>query len=232
MGRRNEMVNRKKALKFVVTVLWITAVAMALLITGNQSLLSTLAVFITLVILSILAYRTNDVSFRKALFGIRRDNLLKSIIWGLGLTGVAFGVLKATGLSIGLPIVAQAIGDSIRNIVVLGFAPVVETVFFASVVYALIFSRTKSRAITLWGTSAIFALAHVAAYVQGFYNYPSFVSGFDALGANVGSFLAAFLFMASTLTVQRRLKNLAFSMVYHFGTNLVITITTFVIFAF
>ncbi len=214
------------ALRTVITLLFISAIFFIILIPGNTDLLTTLAVFIAMLGFSILIYRTKDPKLRNALFGIPRKNLLKSIIWGV-IFGVGFFVIaQLTGLSIGLPRLFGSISDTVRSITVLYFAPVLESVFFQSVVYAFLISRGISRTGALLGHAAIFATAHTAAYVIGFYNYPSFVEGFSAIQANIGAFASVFIFAIIGMLFMRqpKINNLAFIIVFHFIVNLTITV--------
>ena len=222
----------KKSISRVITLLFFVAVVMTLLIAENNKLVTMLAVYISMTVISILAYRTRNNKFRNELFGIRTDNLLKSVIWAIAFVVLFYGVAKATGLTIGLPSVPASIGSTITTIIVLGFAPILESIFFSSVLYALLVSNGISRTLSLFLHSIIFAGAHVAAYITNFYEYPSFVLGLSAIQQNIGSFFAAFLFATIGLYIMRlkTINNLAFLIIFHLGLNFVITILLSVIF--
>lgn len=214
---------RENSLKIVVTLLIATLISIVILIAGNQSLLSLLSVYIAMILVSIFAYTTKD-SLKSYLFGLPQKNLAKSILWGVGVGGLFYLVAKITGLSIGLPNLPQSIGDTVRNVIILGFAPIIESVFFQSVVYAFIYSRTKSEKTALFGQAGLFSVAHVSAYISGFYNYPSFTEGLSAFYMNIGAFVSAFLFaiIAMYILNKPKIRNLAFPIVFHFIMNLVL----------
>jgi len=135
------------------------------------------------------------------------------------------------GFSIGTIRLPQTIGDTIQTIVVVGFAPIVETIFFQSVVFAFLLNITSKRG-AFFGQALIFSLAHVAAYVSGFYNFPAFTQGLSAFAANAGSFLAAFLFALIVMffMLKKNIRNLWFGIIFHAILNLVILTSLAVIF--
>lgn len=219
-------------LKLVTSLLVGILILMAILISGNQSLATLLAVYIAMILISLFIYSSKNLGFKQYLFGIRKENLTKSILWGIGLTVVFYVVAKATGLTIGLPNLPNAIGDSVRKIIVLVFAPVIETIFFQSIVFAYAYSLNRNKLVAIILTSILFAVAHVSAYVTGFYSYPTLPEGLQALGQNIGAFVSAFIFSSVALFFQLKkgINNLAFTIIFHAGLNTVITLLLSVVF--
>ena len=220
----------KKSLKGVIILLTVTSIIMVLLIAGNNSLLSLLSVYIAMIIVSIVVYSIKD--FRENLFGLGKNNLGKSLLFAALFAG-GFWLLTRIipGFAIGTPLVPQSIGGTIRGIVIVGFAPIIESVFFQSVSYAVLRSFL-SKGFSIVGQAVLFSFAHIAAYVTGFYNYPSFAQGLDAATANISSFIAAFIFaiVGMIILVRPRINNLAFIIVFHGLLNLIILTTLVVLF--
>jgi len=188
-------------------------------------LIQVLAVYIAMVGISILAYRTKDPKFSSNLIGLGRKNLGRAVFLAVVVGGVFFLVTKLVpGFSIGTIRLPQSIGDTIRNIVVLYFAPVVESIFFQGFIFAFLRNFMSVR-FALISQAIIFSVAHVAAYVQGFYNYPAFTQGLTAFQANAGSFIAAFLFAYITMfiLIKKNVRNMWFAIIFHFLLNLIIT---------
>ncbi len=223
----------KQGIQNVIGVSFLALILLVVFIAGNPAVAILLSVYISMMTVSVLAYRTPQ--FRDNLLGIRGGQSLRtSIVLGVAYTAVFFLVIKLIPFaSIGLPMLPQTIGETLRTIIVLVFAPVVETIFFQSVVYAVLLTTFRSKLVAFWGQAGIFSTAHVAAYVTGFYNYPSFAIGVSAVQANIGSFVAAFLFasVAMFFLLRKNINNLAFAIVFHAGLNLVILTSLTVIFA-
>lgn len=222
---------KENSLKSVIAVLVAVSIIMVLLISGNNTLLTTLAVYIAMTIICILAYLLKS-DIRPTLIGIKKNNLIMTIILGLGMTFLFYIIAQITGLSIGLPRLPGAISDSVRQIVVLGFAPIIESVFFQSIVFSFLLVLTKNKWMSIVGQAVVFAFAHLGAYVSGFYSYPTLPAGLLALGQNLGSFISAFLFafLCMVILTNKKVDNLAFAMVFHFGLNLVISVFLSVVF--
>ena len=221
-----------KTLKVIEYFCYAVLIFLALLVTNNNTLLTNLAIYMALLLVSISAYRNSD--FQPYLFGLGGKNFVKSITYALGIGLSFFFILKLLPFgSIGLPRLPQTIGENIRYIVILGIAPIVETIFFQSVVYAFLRKTTGSSKIAFFGQAVIFSVAHVSAYISGFYNYPSFTEGLSAIQANIGAFSSAFLFaiVAMYFQIQPKIKNLAFTMVFHGILNGIILTSLSLLFA-
>jgi len=222
-------VANKKALNAVVILMSITAVILVILIAGNNSLLSLLSVYIGMLVISITIY--NQKQFQPHLIGLGRKNLGRSLFFAFLLAGIFFLITRLIpGFSIGLPRVPQTIAQDLRNFIVLYFAPVIESVFQV-VMYAVLRTITSVRNAIL-GQGALFSTAHTAAYVTGFYNYPSFTEGLSAVSANLGAFVAAFIFaiVGMFILLKPKIRNSVFLMVFHFLLNLIILATLTILF--
>ncbi len=234
------MVN-KKALGFTSLAIIVVLVLLSLLIAGNNSLLQTLAVYIVFLLVAVLIYRSPML--KPYLLTINKDNLGFSVALAVGISGAFYLLTRIIpGFSIGLPNLPQSIGSQVRQVVIFGFAPFIESIFFQSIVFALLLfigleylNMKKGTAISfaLFGQAIIFALSHVAAYISGFYNYPDFVSGVGAFQANIGSFIAAFTFavIAQSLTLWKKVNNLVFTIIFHALLNIIIFVALSLIFS-
>ncbi|MEM3075083.1 MAG: CPBP family glutamic-type intramembrane protease [Candidatus Pacearchaeota archaeon] len=221
----------KQDIKSTILLLITTSVLLGILIAGNNSLLSLLSVYIAFIIISIVAYYNND--FKKDLILLSKKNLGYSIIFAVVLSGFFYLIVKFIPyFSLGLPIVPNAIADSLKTIIIIIFAPIVESVFFQSVVYVLLLNLFKSKSFAFIGQAFLFALAHVSAYVTGFYNYPEFTQGLTAVYANIGAFLSAFLFaiIGMFFLLRDKINNLAFIITFHALMNLIILTSLVVVF--
>jgi len=210
-----------KKIKGVLSLIGIVASILVILITGNATLLPILGSYVGMLMVSFVIYSSRV--YQPDLVGLSKSNLFKSIVWAMILGGVFFITTKiAPQLSIGLPRISLSIGDTLYMVVVLFFAPVVESIFQAST-YGII-SSFSSKNSALIGQALIFSVAHVAAYITGFYNYPSLVQGMTAINANLASFIAVFIFayIGMMFTLKFKINNLAFLIVFHFLVNLVI----------
>ena len=221
----------RSGLKIAISLMLGATIMLVLLIAGNSDLLTVLAVYIAMLLLSIVAYRSPNKSFTNNLVGLSKKNLGRSILWAGLLGGGFFLATKLIpGFSIGTIRLPQAIGETIQAFVIIGFAPVVETVF--QVVMFAWFRTFTSVRWALFGQAGLFSAAHVSAYVSGFYNYPEFAQGLQAVNANLGSFVAAFVFayVGMLFLIRPKIKNMAFLIIFHAILNLVILTSLSVIF--
>lgn len=224
-----------KKIKGVISLIFITSIILVILIAGNDTLFSLLSVYIAMLSLSYLIYTSKD--FKYDALGLSKTNLTRSFIWALILGAVVYGVASLTGIAIGVPRLPQAISDTVRSIIVLGFAPVVETIFFQGAVFAVLLntfegkSRKNAIMYAIIGQALLFSIAHVSAYVTGFYDYPSVAQGLGALSSNIGAFISAFIFALISMFVvlRSRISNLAFVIFFHFFVNLIVTVALAVI---
>ena len=97
-------------------------------------------------------------------------NLLKSTLYGI-IFGIGFLVATSIipGFSIGIPLLPQAISDTMRGFVVKWVAPIVETIIFQGAFFGigmLMFKKSVWKANIF--QALIFAISHVGAYVTGF----------------------------------------------------------------
>lgn len=218
----------KKALKITINLLFLSLILLGILIAGNFSLASLLLVYIGMLGISVLAYKSNQYKEKLIYLRLEKLSLTRSILWAGAIAIVFFLATRLVpGFSLGLPLLPQAISDTVRNIIVLGFAPIVESIFFQSVIFAVLFVTFSSKRIAFWGQAVLFSVAHVSAYVTGFYNYPSFAQGLSSITANLGAFISAFVFavIVMAVTLRKRVNNLAFTIFFHAFINLIIQLT-------
>jgi len=231
IGGRSRKMAVKRKFKNVIRLSFTLMIILALLIAGNESLLSLLIVYIVFLGISILAY-TSKTSFRKDLIRLKFDkSLWVSVSFAVVLgIGFYFATRFIPFFQIGLPLTPGSISSTLRGWIINVFAPIIESVFLQSVVYAVWKSFHAKTA--LIGQAIVFAFAHVAAYVSGFYSYPNFTEGFSAVYANLGGFIAAFTFalLAMFITLRKRINNLAFTILFHAVLNFIIFTTLVVIF--
>lgn len=212
----------KKIIKSTIALISLVLIFLVMFIAGNQSLLTTLAVYIAMLLVAIFIY--NSKQYQKDLIGISKKNLFRSFLFAFLLAGVFLIVTKFfPGASIGLPLIPQAISDTIRQVIIVGFAPIVESIFQV-VMFAVLLGFGWKITTALFGQALLFSMAHIAAYISGFYSYPTFVQGVDAVTANMGSFIAAFIFafVGMYVLIKPKIRNITFLIVFHALVNLII----------
>lgn len=178
-------------------ILGIFLLLTVVLVTQPPAIFKVLLVFDIMLGASYFVYRFSDAKDLATPINLQSKSLIPSIIFGavLGLGFFLFTRL-VPGASIGLPLLPGAISDQLRYIVVAYVAPVAEEIFFRGALlgyFLLVFGKNKKvRVIVL--QAFLFAVAHISAYITGFYNYPNIVQGLDAVTANLASFSFPFIF--------------------------------------
>lgn len=225
---------QKKESKNVKILLWASIILIGVLWGTNPPAKDALGAYLIFSVIGVFAYTFSD--FRNKLIGINTKNIIFSAMLALGLGALFLLATKIIpGLSVGIPILPNAISDSLRFIIVVIFAPIVEEILFRGVILGFLLSITKGKQFrSIMVTSLLFAIAHLTAYVTGFYAYPNFTQGLEAFGANIASFIAAFLFstVVSLFVLRRDVKNLVFAIVFHFIVNLIVFTTFASVFLF
>ncbi len=197
------------------------------------------AIIINLIFLGIGLFIYSLREFQDDLIGIKKFFSLNSLIavgFGLLLGGV-FLVLTffIPFLSLGFPRLPSSIGDNIQFIFVVIFAPIVETIFFQSGIFAF-FRNFNPKRKFLWIIimSLLFSLFHLAAFIFGFYTL-DLAQGATAFLSNLSSFITAFLFsfVAMLFALRKGVAkaNLLFIIVFHMflnATALTLAVVTFV----
>lgn len=209
-------------------------IGLAILFGTNPPARNNVLIYLIFLIVSLLIYRTT--TFQRVIIGIDGKNAFLTILFGLG-AGLAYFFLTKflPGLSLGVPLLPNAIGDSLKLIIVVIIAPFVEEIFFRGSLLAYLrdFNPSEKK---LWRAiliqAVLFALAHLGAYISNFYDYSSIGTGFGALGANISVFIAAFLFavIAGYIDTRRKVRNLWFSITFHLIINALVFTSLSVIF--
>lgn len=223
------MDSRKKEIKNIVTFTIGSLILLLLIFVAIPPSQGAMGVYLFGLIIALVVY--NNKTLQNDLFGIsfKGNKLIKSIVYGI-IFGAVFLLATALvpGLSLGLPLLPNAISDNIRLFVIIFVAPIIETIIFQGAIFGYFRSITKPKtAITI--QALIFALAHIASYVTGFYAYPDFTTGLSAILANISSFFAAFLFawLAGWFVAKDGIRNLLFVMIFHMILNSVIYVQAF-----
>ena len=220
------MVKLKKESKNVRMLAVGFIIALVFLFGTNPPARNNLLTYILFFGLSFFIYGLPSV--QKHIIGISQKNLGRSIGFGFLAGGGYYLLAKIVpGLSLGLPILPNAIGDGLTFFLVVVVASVGEELAFRGglLAYIRIFKPTKKNitlAIILQGV--LFGLAHVGSYIVGFYNYPNLPAGLTAFGANIGAFMIATTFgiLAGYFVTRDGIKNLAFAIIFHSLLNLII----------
>lgn len=221
----------KKALKVVIGLLFFVAILLLFFMT-DQNLVKLLAIYVGMVVLSIIAFWYKDLKEELIGIGINKS-LYYSIGYGLIFGGLFYLATRVIpGFSIGIPFLPQSISDQARKFIVLFFAPVVETIFFQGAVFGILYNYVN-KTVAFLGQAVLFASFHIGAYVTGIYQYPNLGEGLLALGQNLGAFISAFIFalVCMFLIMRKRINNLTAGIVFHFIVNLIVTTMAIIIFA-
>ena len=218
----------------VIRLIFALAFLLAFLFVINPLTRTALGIYLFFLVVSYLVYSSSV--YQNVLIGLSKRNIGRSLIWAAILGGSFYILTKFfPGFSLGLPILPNAISDQLKFFIVVGVAPIVETIMFQGALFAYVREFNPSKSRMLWAViiqAFAFALFHIGAYVSGFYTYPTFTEGLSAIGANISSFIAAFAFafLAGIFVIRDGIKNLAFVAVFHFILNLIIFTNLTVIF--
>lgn len=173
-------------------------------------------------IYSIKAYDDDKIPLK-----LRLNDIGIAFAFGFLLTSCFFIITSfIPGLSIGIPVLPNSISGELQFFLVVIVAPIVETLFFQGAVFAYFLNFNPSKKLKwliIIVQALIFALAHLGAYVAGFYAYPGWVEGFSALGDNISAFITAFVFalIAGGIASKKGIENLLVAMLFHLGMNLI-----------
>jgi len=161
----------------------------------------------------------------------------KTFVWMIGgvFVGLAILSLSYFGLSIGVPLLPNSIGNNLRWIVVSVFSPIFEDILrFSLFGFVLYLTRKCSKsscsinkkyvllAVTI--QALFFVVIHFSAYATGFYEAPTALGAFTGLSAVSASLIAAFIFAWITgfICSLDGVKTYALSIVAHFVINTVL----------
>jgi len=192
-----------------------------------------LGVYLFGLVIAFLVYSTK--TSQKYLIGLSLTGIKagRSLLFGI-IFGAGFLLATALipGLSLGYPILPNAISDQVRFFIVTIVAPIAETIIIQGAIFGFLKGLVSTRTAIIL-QALIFAIAHIAAYVTGFYSYPDFATGFGAVFANISAFFAAFLFalLAGWFVSKDGIKNLLFVIIFHAILNIVIYAKSFSIIA-
>src|SRR3990167_7068040 len=183
--------------------------------------------YITFIIVSILVYSTKQ--FQSLLIGIDGGSkLVRSLLLALFI-GVVFYVSTKLipGLSLGLPILPNAISDQLKFFIIVICAPIAEELLFRGSLmgYTRTYNSSKRFLIIAIVIQAVlFSLFHVGAYITNFYELPSLLVGISAISANISAFIAALIFglIAGFFVTRDGVRNLWFSIFLHIIINFII----------
>jgi len=203
-----------------------TLIFLGILYATNPPLKDNLFTYMILLGIAILVYSSRF--YQKFLIGIETKTLFKSFFYAILLTLSFFLMTKLIpGLSIGVPLLPQAISDTLRFSIIVFFAPIVEEIFFRGSLMAYIknLQPSKSRVqIVIIIQAILFALAHLGAYITNFYDYSTITVGLSVFWANVSVFISAGLFgyISGFIVSKPKINNLVFSILFHGGVNFLI----------
>ena len=186
---------------------------------------------------SFLVYRFS--SFQQILIPLsfsEKNHFGRSILMGAIAGGFFFFTTKLIpGLSLGLPLLPGTISETFKLVIIIVAAPFFEEIFFRGAVLGF-FRNTSLGKKNVWfaiiGQAILFAFAHLGAYVLGFYNYPSFAQGLDAVTQNISAFMAAVIFgiVVGFFVTRQKTQNLWFAIIFHALLNLIIFTSLSVVF--
>lgn len=221
----------KNTIKISVAILFL----LAFLYVVNPPAQAPLAIYIIFIIVAIAIYSLKQ--FQSSLIGFSSNRIGTSVVLAIFLGGIYYFATKLIpGFSLGLPLLPQAISDTLKFFIVVIVAPIVETIVFQGALLGYVRSFNNSRrqlVIAIVIQAAVFSTFHLAAYISGFYSLPSFVEGLSAISANLSAFLAAFLFalIAGIVVVNNGIRNLTFVAILHLILNLIVYTSLSVVFA-
>jgi membrane protease YdiL (CAAX protease family) len=218
----------EKSRKTTASVIIGTLLLLAVVIATSPPIFDKLIPYIILLSISYMTYLISPFMRYASTISFKGESAIRAASWGV-VFGVGFYALTrfVPGLSIGIPTLPAAISDSLESVIIVGVAPIVEEIFFRGVLLAFLLSTPlgrKNQWFAIVGQAALFALAHVGAYITGIYEYPAFAVGLDAFMMNIGAFMAAFAFglLAGVFVNRNRIKNLTFAIVFHSIVNAIL----------
>lgn len=127
--------------------------------------------------------------------------------------------------SLAYPRFPGAIGQGLRWFLICFVTPIVETLFFQSVIFAFFSNFSKNhKYIFIIVASFCFSIFHLASYILGFYQL-DIVQGWTAFTSNISAFITAFLFSLTAMIFALRKgvekANVTFIIVFHAGLNII-----------
>ncbi len=182
------------------------------------------------IFICILAYATTILGGYLLGFG---DNKTFHIVSGLVIGAIYIIVASIIpGFSIAYPQIPAQIGATLQKTIVVGVAPIVETVFFLGVVLALLLQLGLGKHLAIWIQGVIFSLFHLGAYIIDLYSY-SLGEGFLGFTMNISVFLSALIFgvLSGYIVTHYRWRGLLVAMVIHAMINLFAIIQLTIMFA-
>lgn len=202
------------------------AIVLAILVGIFRDSVTSLMVYVVMLFVAYFIYK--DPQQSSEALGLGSKNIQRSALWAVLLGGGFYFVTKLIpGASIGLPLLPNTISEQFRFIIIVALAPLVETIFFQGALFAYIKRMSPSKknlyiAITI--QAVLFSMAHLAAYIVGFYSYPNILSGILGFSQNISAFISAFLFawLAGFFVSMDGIKNLWFVVIFHALLNLII----------
>ncbi len=185
-------------------------------------------IYTILSLVSLVIYSLSE--FQDSLVGINLEKLGSQILYGLGVALVFITAkIMIPGFSIGIPITPESVSSSVRAIILLGFAPVVETILTVGALLGFI-SYMESGGVQITKTqfwianisqSIFFASLHLFAYVSGWYNAPTTGIALAGISAESSAFVAAFFFslLVGFVSTRKEVRSLVPAIVAHFVVN-------------
>jgi hypothetical protein len=192
-----------------------------------------LGVQIVLLIICFIAYAFK--SYSNSLEGIEPKTFWSCTGFGLLIgIGYIFVVSLIPAFSIGFPLVSNSIGSNLKAFIVLGVAPLGESIFFLGTLLGFLRRNKKvNKHLAIAITSIAFSFFHLGAWITGLYELPGFSSGFLGFTENITLFISAFIFneLVSYLVVSKKFSSIWIGVVIHFTINLFTYVTYAVTFA-
>ena len=166
------------------------------------------------IVVSILVYSTTILVGHLLGFG---ENKIFHIFSGL-IIGVLYIFVASLvpGFSIAVPQLPAQIGATLQKFIVIGVAPIVETVFFLGVLLAFLLHFGMNKHLAIWLQAIIFSAFHLGSYIVGLYDYTA-SQGFLGFTMNISVFLSAMIFgvLSGYIVLNYRWKGLLVAMVIH-----------------
>lgn len=186
-----------------------------------------LYLYIAFLAVSLLVYSSRQ--YQKVLIGLKGgSNFFRSLFLAIFIGGVFYASTRLIpGLSLGLPILPNAISDQLKLFIIVICAPIAEEVLFRGSLlgYVRNFNPSKKALVIAIFVQAIaFSLFHLLAYITNFYQLPSILAGATAISANISAFTAAGVFglLSGFFVTRDGVKNLWFSIFLHMIINFII----------
>lgn len=191
-----------------------------------------------LIIIALFAY-TNP-ALQTYVIGIPTKGLFVKMLFGL-IAGFVILIMPKFGFSLGVPLVPGSVDNTLRALIILGFAPFIEELstkgaLLGFIKYIASKGKTPTKAIVwtaIFLQAVFFTIIHFTAYSQNWYSAPTFGSAWSQISAVSASLISAFIFafLMGILVTRKGINSLATSITAHYLINQIIFVQIYSIFA-